>query len=277
MPRSQNKRDKLVEIWQAIKARGPPFVFDNLMVKTTTGVDFGNQYDLTKLDTSARLPEELRKDDVFIVHLGGPRTRDPARKVPTRHRFVSPVSVGYHKLELPQEIEDPWKYKRTILDNLDEGESGTISVVFNQGIVHHFLFDDRTIPGLRIHIPGRTRKKDENTFTYKIGSTEVSVEQLQIEMDFIIEKNGTVAIAEAKRGAVHEDFAVGQIYLPYRKLLKMKERLGGTFDIRCLFLLQYTRPDRREGVRVYEYAFRDPVDMGSITLLKSREYVLAPS
>jgi hypothetical protein len=271
------KHDKLVEIWRAIKLNGPPFVFDNLMVKTTTGVDFGNQYDLTKLDTSAKLPAELRADDVFIVHLGGPRFRDPARRVPTRHRFVSPISVGYHRLEPIQKVEDPWKYRRTILDNLDEGESGTISVVFNQGIIHDFLFEDRTIPGLRIHIPGRTRKKDENTFTYRVGSTEVSVEQLQIEMDFIVEKNGTVAIAEAKRGDLPEDFAVSQIYLPYRKLLKMKGRLGGSFEIRCLFLFQYTRPDRREGIRVYEYAFNDPEDMGSIALLKSCEYVLAPS
>lgn len=249
-------------------------MFDNVLVKLTTGEEFGNQYDLTKLDTSSKLPRELRDDDVFVVHLGGNRVRDPARKVPTRHQFVGPIAAGYHRLEQPREVKDPWEYRKTILDNLDEGESGTISVVFNQGIIHHFLFDDRHAPGLRIHIPGRTRKKIENSFTYRVGATEVTVEQLQIEMDFIVDRNGTVAVAEAKRGHPSEDFAVGQIYLPYRKLLNLRERLGGKFEIRCLFLLQYTRPDRRQGVRVYEYEFTDPMSIGSIKLKKSREYVL---
>ncbi len=82
---------------------------------------------------------------------------------------------------------------------------------------------------------------------------------------------------EAKRGNLLDDFAVGQIYLPYRKLLNMRERVKGEFDIRCLFLLQYTRRDRRQGVRVYEYQFLDQNDMASIVVKKSREYVLIPT
>ncbi len=265
-----------------MKANGPPFEFTNLMVKNITGATFSNQYDLTKLDTKAHLPEEFRedKDNVFIVHLGGSRRRGADGKGSTKHRFVSPVSAGYHDFEPPQEVKDPWEYRPTILDNLDEGESGTISVVFKTRIIHHFLYDDPNLPGLRIHIPGRTRKKDENSFTYRVGNTEVTVEQLQIEMDFIVDRNGSVAVAEAKRAqGSHppKDFAVGQIYLPYRKLLKLKERLGGTFEIRCLFLVQYKRPDGRQAIRVYEYQFPTPTDMASIVLRKSREYVLVPT
>ncbi len=96
-------------------------------------------------------------------------------------------------------------------------------------------------------------------------------------MDFIVEKNGTVALAEAKRGKLPSDFAVGQIYLPYRKLLNMRERVNGKFDIRCIFLVQYTRRDKRQGVRVYEYGFPDVNDMASIVVKKSREYALVPT
>lgn len=277
---TQHKRDKLVQIWEKVKADGPPYVFDNKLVKRITGEDFGNQYDITKIDTSKKLPQELRDDDVFIVHLGGNRAHDATRKLPTRHQFVSPISAGYHRLEDPEESED-WPYRRTILDNLDRGESGTTSLVFNQRIIHDFLFEDRAISDLRIHIPGRTRRKDDNTFTYKVGTSEVSVEQLQIEMDFIVEKNGTIAVAEAKRvpgkkGKLPEDFAVGQIYLPFRKLLNMKSRLGGTFAIRCLFLVQYRRADGKDGIRLFEYTFPQCEEMSSIVPVKNKEYVLLP-
>jgi len=255
----------LSDIWEEIKRRGPPFQFDNLMVKTKTGDQFRNQFDLTKVDRSERLPESLRNDDVFIVHLGG-----------GRHQFVKGISLGYHALEVPSK-EVPWRFKRTILDDFDSGEAGVLSIVFNEQIAQDFLYDNPRAP-VKIHLPGRTHRAEENSFSYRVGSTEVSVTSLQIELDFILEDpHGEVAIAEAKRGDIPRDFGVSQIYLPYRKLLRVQERRRTRFRIRPLFVVHFIRPDGREAIRLYEYAFQDPFDMGSITHVKSSEYVLAPT
>lgn len=256
------KRRVLSEIWDEIKRNGPPFQFDNLMVKTKTGELFRNQFDLTKVDRSEKLPDSFRRDDVFIVHLGG-----------GRHQFVSGIKLGYHALEGPGK-EIPWRFKRTLLDDFDSGEAGVLSVVFNEQIAQDFLYDNPRAP-VKIHLPGRTHRGEENSFSYRIGGTEVSVRNLQIELDFILEDpHGDVAIAEAKRGDLPADFAVAQIYLPYRKLLKVQERRGTEFRIRPLFAVQFTRADGREAIRIYEYAFHDPFDMGSISHVKSAEYVL---
>lgn len=263
-PRSVKAR-VLSEIWNEIEQRGPPFQFDNLMVKTKTGDQFRNQFDLTKIDRSERLPEKLRAADIFIVHLGG-----------GRHQFVKGINLGYHVLE-PPEREIPWKFKRTMLDDFDSGEAGVLSIVFNEQIAQDFLYDNPRAP-VKIHLPGRTHRSEENSFSYRVGQTEVTVKSLQIELDFILEDpHGEIAIAEAKRGELPKDFGVAQIYLPYRKLLRVQERRGTQFHIRPLFVVHFTRTDGREAIRLYEYAFHDPFDMGSISHVKSAEYVLAPN
>jgi hypothetical protein len=65
-----------------------------------------------------------------------------------------------------------------------------------------------------------------------------------------------------------------QVYLPYRRLLRLLARKGVMPRVRSMFLVQYKRPDAKNALRVYEYTFDDPQDMGSIRLLKNAEYVL---
>jgi hypothetical protein len=239
--------------------------FNNALVKRLTGEEFSNQFDATKIDTSAVLPAELKEKDLFIVHLGG-----------GWHQFVRGIRHGYHELEdvAPENIRD-WPYVPGILDRTDGSEAGVLSLAFNQQILQHFLYGNRIVQ-LFINVPRRTRGKAANSFSYMIGDQMVSVKQLQIEMDFIVEKNGEIAVIEAKcaSGALPKDFAVVQLYLPYRRLVEM---LGSKLDakkIRSLFLVQYMRPDGKDCIRVYEYTFTDPQSMSSLRFVRNAEYVL---
>ena len=64
------------EVIKALYARcqaSNDFVFDNNLVKDVCReLSFGNPFDVTKIDNSSLLPEELQQEDAFIVHLGPP-------------------------------------------------------------------------------------------------------------------------------------------------------------------------------------------------------------
>jgi hypothetical protein len=239
--------------------------FSNALVKRLTGEEFSNQFDATKIDNSAALPDELKEKDLFIVHLGG-----------GWHQFVRGIRYGYHELEdvAPENIRE-WPYVPGILDRTDASEAGVLSLAFNQQILQHFLYGNRIVQ-LFINVPRRTRGKGTNSFSYMIGDQLVTVNQLQIEMDFIVEKNGEIAIVEAKcaSGSLPKDFAVMQLYLPYRRLVEMLGPKIDTKKIRSLFLIQYVRPDGKDCIRVYEYTFTDPLSMSSLRFVRNAEYVL---
>ena len=270
-PRRMVKGEKgasLLSIYTRLRSKGDKtLIFTNTLVKEITGSRLSNQFDVTKIDTSERIPIELRNEDLFVVHLGG-----------GRHRFVKGIEHGYHKFEpVPKERVFTWPYKPSMLDGTDESEAGVLSLAFNQDIIQDFLFGDRTVQ-LRIHLPRRTRDKALNSFQYRIGGTEVEVNNLQIEADFIVEKNGELAVGEAKYsskpGYFPKDFAVVQVYLPYRRLLKLRETKKWKTEARCMFIIQYRPTEDREAIRIYEYTFTNPDDMASIKMLNNAEYVL---
>jgi len=258
------KKLTLVKVYNDCVLR-EAFQFNNTLVKQLTGSEFSNQFDATKIDTSERLPKELQDQNVFIVHLGG-----------GRHQFVKGIFLGYHVLEpVPENRIFSWSYRPGVLDGTDSSEAGVLSIAYNQQIIQDFLYDDRTRQ-VYINVPRRTRGKEDNSFSYKIGDQVIRVDGLQIEMDFIVERNGEIALAEAKCSSqgLPRDFAVVQVYLPYRRLLRLLARKGVMPRVRSMFLVQYKRPDAKNALRVYEYTFDDPQDMGSIRLLKNAEYVL---
>lgn len=264
--RKSEKKDTLTTLYYSLKAKKTyPLVFNNELVKSLTGNRISNQFDVSKIDNSAQLPPELVQENQFIVHLGG-----------GYHQFVKGINLGYHKLEpVPQDKIRIWEYKPSILDATDLSEAGILSIAFNQQIISHFLYKDRTVP-LRIHIPRRTRDKVINSFSYKIGETEIQVKQLQIEMDFIVEKNGHLALAEAKcKGtSLPDDFAVVQIYLPYRRIINMLGNKIKNLILRNLFIIHYVLPDGMNAIRVYEYMFEEPNNMASIKFINNAEYRL---
>jgi hypothetical protein len=268
VPKRGEKKATLASIYAYLVAKGDKtLTFDNQLVKDMTGDKLSNQFDVTKVDTSAKIPDDLLEKDLFIVHLGG-----------GDHRFVKGIQYGYHKFEpVPESKIYPWEYVPSVLDWTDESEAGVLSLAFNQQIIQHFLFGDRTVP-LRIHIPRRTRGNVLNSFRYSIDGAVVDVNNLQIEMDFIVEKNGNLAVGEAKFsskvGFFPEDFAVAQVYLPYRRLLKLRDQKNWKTSARCMFVVQYRPTKDQAAIRIYEYDFVNSDDMATIKMLKNAEYRL---
>jgi len=97
-------------------------------------------------------------------------------------------------------------------------------------------------------------------------------------MDFIVEKNGSLAVGEAKyspkTGFFPNDFAVAQVYLPYRRLLKLRDEKKWKTNARCMFVVQYRPTPNHEAIRIYEYDFEDPNNMASIKMRRNAEYRL---
>ncbi len=229
------------------------FEFSNDDVKTVCAeVKFGNQYDVTKLDSSSALPESLVADDVFVVHLG--------RGI---HKFVRGIDIGYHKFEsvLPDNNYQ-WYYRPGMLDNINTSESNILAVGYNQRIIHDFLYRDITASP-KVYGSNRTF----NSFDYKIGNDEISSSKMQIEIDLTTEFQGRITIFEAKNGEP-EDFNVFQLFNPYRYYMDKTSNMQSN-SIECCYLLRYNKK-----LRLYLYSFKNYHDPGSIELRRSAEYSL---
>ena len=229
------------------------FVFNNDEVKTACArVGFGNPFDATKIDSSAGLPDALIEDDAFVVHLG--------RGV---HRFVFGIENGYHRFEpIPDSDRISWTYRPSILNNINTSESNTLSIGYNQLIMHDFLYEDRTAAP-KIYISNRTQMP----LHYFVGDDEVNAVRVQIEIDLTLEHLGRVSVFEAKNGNPN-DFNVSQLFNPFRYYLQTVDELDES-SIDCCYLLR-----ARNRLRLYLYRFTNPQSPGSITLMRNAEYTL---
>ena len=251
------KQTVLTRLYETCKARGN-FVFDNNEVRRVCAeVGFGNQFDATKLDNSTDLPPAMTKDDVFVVHLGNQR--------PARHQFVHGIRVGYHKFEtIPAEQHYQWRYRRSILNNINTSESNILSVGYNQRIIHDFLYEDITASP-KVYGSNRT----QIALDYRIGDATIAARRVQVEIDFTLEHLGTITVFEAKNGAP-DDFNVFQLFNPYRYYRQITEGQPG-IAINCCYLLR--QGDR---LRLYLYSFADSQSPASIRLERNAEYTLVP-
>lgn len=219
--------------------------------------EFKNYFDATKIDNSASLPEALANDDVFVVHLG--REGNQA----ARHRFVRGITTGYHAFEpIPEECVYEWRYRRSILNNINTSESNILSVGYNQRILHDFLYEDITASP-RIYGSNRT----QIPLIYRIGDDSINATRVQVEIDLTLEYQGAITVFEAKNGAP-ADFNVFQLFNPFRYYRRATNDME-IESIQCCYLLR-----QENQLRLYLYTFADPQDPGSIQLERNAEYTL---
>lgn len=96
-----------------------------------------------------------------------------------KHQFIQALDEWYHDFESIEDEEKwEWRYRSSLLNNLEAGESSTLSLAFNQRILHDFLYEDITASP-RIYIPGRTRL----SMTYWVGSVPLQLTSQQMEAD----------------------------------------------------------------------------------------------
>lgn len=235
------------------------YYFDNTLVKKVSNeLGFGNPFDVTKVDNSSLLPENVKAADYFIVHIGG-----------GLHQFVKGVKYGYHQFELIEEDETfEWKYRQSLLNEFDTSESNILSVASNQRIIHDFLYDD-IVASPKVYNARRTK----TSFEYLIDDTIIHCKNLQIEIDLTLEYQGIVTVVEGKNG-FPEDFAVYQLFHPFKyyNLLKQENSIAIN-EITCCYVLRRKQQDASI-LRLYDYTFDDINRIESIRLLKKAQYTL---
>ena len=139
------KRDVIHTIFTKLKSENPnrkSYEFNNEKVKAISGTTFMNQFDATKFDSSKLLPEILKNEGFFIVHLGK-----------GKHAFVK--GEGYHKFEKISDIKK-WKITKSVIDNISDSEAQSASTAYNEGIIQDFLFGDKN-KKLKVHTARRSR------------------------------------------------------------------------------------------------------------------------
>lgn len=253
MPSFQSKKKQVLEALYAVCKERGNFVFSNKEVKQACAqIGFGNPFDATKIDSSLVLPGALVSDDAFVIHLGK-----------GNHRFMFGINSGYHRFEaVPDPSKIKWKYRRSILNNINTSESNILSVGINQRVIHDFLYRDITVSP-KTYGSHRTKVP----LSYRIGKDNINVDKVQVEIDLTIEHQGKITVFEAKNGEP-PDFNVFQLFNPYRYYLQAIEG-SDKFSINCCYLLR-----ENDRLRLYLYTFDDDRNPGSIRLMRNAEYNL---
>ncbi len=259
---SAKKKQVIEDLYKFCLARNN-WVFTNDEVKQiATKHGFGNPFDVTKVDTKSVLPEVVLKDGYCIAHLGK-----------GRHCFIPELDKWYHEFESIQEEEVcNWRYRKSLLNDIEAGEASVVSFVFNQHILHDFLYED-VVASPKIYVPGRVRENLE----YRVGNTRIIAESQQMEVDLTLEYQGTVTVLEAKNRLI-KDFAVYQIFHPILYYHKKAKHLKIQIQhFNACYILRYNsraRDQRSTCVRLYLYEFSDPDRLDSIQLVRKAEYRL---
>ncbi|BCW94939.1 MAG: hypothetical protein KatS3mg018_0421 [Fimbriimonadales bacterium] len=186
-----------------------------------------------------------------------------------QHQFVQALDKWYHDFEPIDDNEKwIWRYRSSLLNDLEAGEASTLSLAFNQRILHDFLYEDITAAP-RIYIPGRTRAD----LSYWVGNTQLNLTSQQMEIDLTIECNGVVTVVEAKN-SFRKDFSIYQIFHPIKYYSqKLQEVELQPQEINACYVLRQKRKSTVR-VRMYLYRFTDLDRIDSIVLEGKAEYRL---
>jgi hypothetical protein len=265
---AESKKNKVIECLFKHCQETEDFVFHNNNVKDICKrLDFGNPFDVTKLDNKSKLPNILKENDCAIVHIGN-----------GNHKFVKGIDKVYHEFETINETID-WNYKKSLLNQYNSSESNILSVANNQRILHHFLFGKDTefcdvdiIKRPKTYFPHRTK----TSFEYSFGKNEqLKLTNIQIEIDLTIEFQGKIGIFEAKNGTP-DNFSVYQIYHPflyYYNAGQDSKLKGKIKEISCVYVVRESKP-AFDTIKLWNYTFAKPYDITSIQFIRSAAYNL---
>lgn len=226
--------------------------FTNIELKTVTqDTQFMNQFDATKFDSSDLLPESLKRNGYFIVHLGK-----------GKHAFVK--GEGYHKFEEITKMKN-MNVSKGVIDEIGNSEAAAVSFIYNEGIIQDFL----GVKDLKVH----TARRSKVSFSFKINGSKLYADKQQIEIDGIFEIKDEMIVTVEVKNVEHADFEIRQIFSikKYFDMLMEKERIPRSTNLRLLFLVRL-RNEKQDICRLYEYKFADDEDMNSIRFVQAVQY-----
>lgn len=252
------KRQIIAEIftkYRTADTTAPYITVNNEVLKAVSSkYGFRNMFDATKFNTYDSMPECMKKDGSFIVHTGR-----------GNHVFIR--GTGFHYFEELQKTKS-WKISPSIVSSLGNSEADTASTLFNDKIIHDFLFGNPSAE-VRIH----NSRRSTIDYEFWIGKNRMFADRLQIEMDALFECEDTIATVEVKN-IKHSNFEIRQIYSTFRYLDRFRRdgKIPNNFKLRHLFV---TANKGKNGFfRLYEYTFTDWKQMDSIKLVQNAQYNL---
>ena len=207
---------------------------------------------MAKFDHTVNLPQIFSEHNLSILPI-------------TRGDYVISHFDAYHKFEPDNNnlihVSLP-AYIQSLDSNNVTSEAIALNCAVASGIVADFLDDEALVST----VSGRM-SSGAFDFTIKNLKTNalhtVNVANSQIEIDAAYEGVNSLALFEAKRD-LSDDFLIRQLYYPYRV---WQSRI--TKPVRPLFLVY------SNGIyHLYEYAFSDPQNYSSITLVQQRNYTV---
>lgn len=244
MAARQTSSNRNHDAWQSIPLSGSLQTITADQVRQLSGRE---PRLMMKFDHSAQLPPALREAGKFIL--------------PLRNGLYAIVEGnGYHR---PEKCPEPVDFPRQHAFRLETSEAGVsemqhLDLAFNSGLLADFTAEPALYPTLR----GR---KYSPAFTFTVGSHQLEVESVQIEIDQGYEGPDCIIVVEAKIGEC-DDFHLRQLYYPYRTWLTLSEKA-----VRPIF---FTYEPSSGLYRFREYLF-DPADRyRSPHLVKAAAYRL---
>jgi len=123
-----------------------------------------------------------------------------------------------------------------------------------------------------------SERKRGLSFDYKIGTLKTEAKGLQIEIDLTAELNGYVTVFEGKNTKNDKEwlknFNVFQLYYPFRYYYELQKQ--EKLPIKKISACYLVRQKNKNGsiIRLYNYIFKDYLNITSIKLLKKKQYIL---
>lgn len=253
---------------------GVYYFWNDLVKAKSQELHFSNQFDAPKFDSSAKLPDKMKKFGFYILNLG---TRDGRSGTHAFIRGGKPIPgedyPGYHNFEKIESTEHV-RVKRDLLSYLGKSEAQTSSNLFNYGIIQRFL----GIPPEKkmiIHVGRRTRV----SFTIRVPAQHklvtIQARKVQIEIDTLYEYDNTVVHVEIKNSE-SDDFSIHQLFTPRyyieERLKDLSNLEGERPKVRSIYAVGLI--GSAPLYRLYEYTFEEPDRLNSIKFFNSKQYVV---
>ncbi len=265
-----NKKHQVIEIlYKNCKNNNNLTFHNNKVKKICAELNFGNPFAVTKIDSKDKLPPLLIKNDTAIIHLGS-----------GFHKFIKGIDKVYHNFEQIQNTKD-LIYKKSLLNQFNSSESNILSIANNQRILHNFLFgQDNELTNndiakrAKTYFPHRTK----TSFKYKLGNTEIELNNIQIEIDLTIEFDGIIGVFEGKNGKPNS-FSVYQLYHPFLYYYNANKQgvLNGVIKKIYGVYVVREKENNYDLLKLWCYTFINPTDITSIKFIKSIAYNLIPN
>lgn len=212
--------------------------------------DFREPRLMVKFDHSYNLPKLFSDNKLAILPI-------------TRGDYTISHFDAYHTFEMVSSpiinVSLP-SYIQSLAYNNISNEAIALNCAFSSGIIADFMEDSEIVAT----VSGRM---GSGVFSFNIDDTKtglvrkVDVNNSQIEIDASYEGISSLAILEAKRD-LSADFLIRQLYYPFRLW-----RSRVTKPVRSIFLIY------SNGIyRMFEYAFDEPNNYGSLRLVKQKNY-----